>query len=63
MGWDVMLCTRDVIRGAARVEKMVGPSCSELILRYTILGGSYVEFPNIGRVQTRATRAEAADVM
>ena len=28
-----------MVRGSAGVEKMVGPSCSEFILHYTILGG------------------------
>ena len=46
--------------GATGVGKMVGPSCSELILCYTILGGSHHRFPKVGRVRTRATRAVAA---
>ena len=62
--YELALAIRDLTelhetRGAAGVENMVGFSCSELILRYTMLGGSHVRFPKDGRVQTRATRAVA----
>ena len=30
------------------LEIWQGPSCTELILRYTILGGSHARFPNVG---------------
>ena len=34
-----------------------GPSCSELVLRYTILNGSHVGFPKVGRDWTRVVAA------
>ena len=43
-------------KGAAGVEKMVGPSC-RLILRFTIVGGSHVVLPKVGRVWTRTVAA------
>ena len=42
------------------LERWKGPRCSELVLRYTILGGSHIGFSKVGRVRTRATRAMAA---
>ena len=51
-------------RRAAGVEKMVGSKLYTSVLYYftidTILGGSHVGFPKVGRDRTRATRVVAA---
>ena len=51
------LSFRQQTKAPTRLKRWPGPSCSELILRYTILGGSHFRFPKVGKVRTRATRA------
>ena len=53
-------CSSKLSAGAPPgLKRWQGPTCSELILRFTILGGSHVRFPKVGRVRTRETRAVA----
>jgi len=41
----------------AGLKRWYGPSCSALILRYTILGRSHYRFSEVGRIRTRAVAA------